>query len=80
MLSLPSVNVYSTSDKQKVSALPPPSQSHKGATSLRTVCDLFSRLGQEFANGFSDVEKLEPCVTFMARFSGQIVELFCVDR
>ena len=29
-------------------------------------CDLLSKLGHEFADRFSDFEKLEPCVTFEA--------------
>ncbi|KAK0142715.1 General transcription factor II-I repeat domain-containing protein 2A [Merluccius polli] len=66
-------------------------ESHTGAVSVLNVskyCDLLSRLGQEFADRFSDFEKLEPCVTFMANpfmdvdiseISGQMAELFCVD-
>lgn len=66
-------------------------ESHTGAASVLNVskyCDLLSRLGQEFADRFSDFERLEPCVTFMANplmdvdtseISGQMAELFCVD-
>ena len=66
-------------------------ESHTGAASVLNVfkyCDLLSRLGQEFADRFSDFEKLEPCVTFMANpfmdvdiseISGQMAELFCLD-
>ncbi|XP_056138883.1 general transcription factor II-I repeat domain-containing protein 2-like [Lampris incognitus] len=66
-------------------------ESHTGAASIVKVskyCDLLSRLGQGFADRFSDFEKLEPCVTFMANpfmdvdiseISGQIAELFRVD-
>jgi len=62
--------------------------SHTGAASILNVskyCDLLSRLGQEFADRFSDSEKLEPCVTFMAtpfmivdkEISGQMAAFLC---
>ncbi|KAM3599085.1 uncharacterized protein V6R79_026136 [Siganus canaliculatus] len=66
-------------------------ESHTGGASALNVskyCDLLSRLGQEFADRFSDFERLEPCVTFMANpfmdvdtseISGQMAELFCID-
>lgn len=66
-------------------------ESHAGAASILNVhkyCDLLSKLGQEFADRFSDFEKLEPCVTIIANpfmdvdiseISGQMAELFCVD-
>lgn len=66
-------------------------ESHTGAAKVLNVskyCDLLSRLGQGFANRFSDFEKLEPCVTFMdntfmnvdiSEISGQVTEHFCVE-
>ena len=44
-------------------------ESHTGGASAKNVskyCDLLYRLGQEFADRFSDFERFEPCVTFMA--------------
>lgn len=39
-----------------------------------------SRLGQEFADRFSDSERLEPCVTFMANpLDTSEISVFCVD-
>ncbi|CAM4607670.1 unnamed protein product [Leuciscus chuanchicus] len=52
---------------------------------VHKYCDLLSRLGQEFEGRFSDFEKLEPCVAFIANpftemdidnISKQIAELF----
>ncbi|XP_028313963.1 general transcription factor II-I repeat domain-containing protein 2B-like [Gouania willdenowi] len=66
-------------------------ESNLGAEKVFKVhryCDLLSRLGQEFTDRFSDFEKLEPCVTFIANpflavdiseLSGQMAELFSVD-
>jgi hypothetical protein len=66
-------------------------ESHADATEVFDVhkyCDHLSRLGQEFEGRFSDFEKLEPCVAFIAKpftemdidqISKQIAELFNVS-
>lgn len=69
-------------------------ESHAGTADVFNVqkyCDLLSKLGQEFADRFSDFEKLEPCVTVIANpfmkedmgeMSGHLfcsLELFCVN-
>ena len=55
---------------------------------LEKYFDLLSKLGQEVADRFSDFDKFEPCVTFVANpfmtvdigeISGQMAELFCIN-
>lgn len=68
--------------------LPTVSRMVEGQTNVYRYCDLSPRLRQEFADRFSDFEKLESCVTFAANpfrdvdasaISAQMAELFCVD-
>lgn len=66
-------------------------ESHVGAAGVLNISKYFDHLTrpwQEFADRFTDFDKLEHCVKFMANpfmyvdiseISGQMPELFCVD-